>query len=129
MQFVWTSWVTLAVLAMYFWIIFEVGKARSRFQVKAPSVDGPPEFQRVMRVQVNTVEQMIFFFPALWLCALWLNDHVAALGGAVWLVGRVLYALAYYREASKRSSGFMISTLAAIALALGAVVGLSGMLK
>lgn len=124
MQFQWTSWITLAVLAMYFWIIFNVGKARAKFQIDAPCVDGPPEFLCVLRVQMNTVEQLVFFVPALWLCAYWFSDLIAAAGGAIWIIGRILYALAYYRDAKKRSTGFAISTLAALALALGAAYGL-----
>lgn len=120
----WTSWVSLATLVMYFWIIYEVGKARVKYQIHAPSVDGPPEFLRALRVQVNTVEQMVFFFPALWLCAFWLNDKMAALGGLVWIVGRVMYAIGYYRDAAKRSMGFSVSTLAALALVCGAAFGL-----
>jgi glutathione S-transferase len=124
MQFIWTSWVTLAVLLMYFWIIFNVGKARGKYQISAPSVDGPPEFLRVIRVQVNTVEQLVFFWPALWLCAYWTSDKMAALGGSIWLVGRIMYALAYYRDAKKRSAGFSIATLAALALFFGAAYGM-----
>jgi glutathione S-transferase len=121
---VWTSWVTLAVLVMYFWIIYKVGNARVKYQVHAPSVDGPPEFLRALRVQMNTVEQLVFFIPALWLCAYWWDDKMAAVGGVVWLIGRVLYAITYYRDAAKRSLGFAISTFAAIALFFGTVFGL-----
>lgn len=120
----WTSWVTLAVLVMYFWIIYKVGSARVKYEVHAPSVDGPPEFLRALRVQMNTVEQLVFFLPALWLCAYWWNDKMAALGGVVWLIGRVMYAIAYYRDAAKRSAGFGISTFAAVALVFGTVFGL-----
>lgn len=120
----WTSWVTLAVLVMYFWIIYKVGAARGKYQIHAPLVDGPPEFLRALRVQINTVEQLVFFIPALWLCAYWWNDKMAAAGGVVWLVGRVMYAIGYYRDAAKRSLGFLVSTLAAIALVLGTVFGL-----
>jgi glutathione S-transferase len=109
---------------MYFWIIYEVGKARDKYKVHAPSVDGPPEFLRALRVQINTVEQLIFFLPALWLCAYWWNDKIAAIGGVIWIVGRVMYAIGYYRDAAKRSMGFTLSMLAAIALVLGAVFGL-----
>ncbi|WP_338088479.1 MAPEG family protein [Nodularia spumigena] len=28
---------------------------------------GNPDFERVVRVQQNTLEQMVFFLPALWL--------------------------------------------------------------
>jgi glutathione S-transferase len=124
MQLPWTSWVTIVALLMYFWVIANVGRARGKYQVKAPSVDGPPEFLRSLRVQINTSEQLIFFLPALWLCAYWWSDQVAGLGGALWIVGRVVYALAYYRDAAKRSAGFGIATLASIALLLGAVYGL-----
>lgn len=124
MHLPWTSWITLASLAMYFWIIFNVGRARGEHQVHAPSVDGPAEFLRVLRVQTNTVEQLVFFVPALWLCAYWWSDKMAALGGAIWIIGRVMYALGYYRDAAKRSTGFMVSTLAAMALFAGAAYGL-----
>lgn len=124
MQFQWTSWITLATLLMYFWIIFNVGKARGQYQIEAPCIDGPAEFLRVLRVQMNTVEQLVFFMPALWLCAYWYSDRMAALGGAIWIVGRIWYALGYYRDAAKRSGGFLVSTLAAIALVLGAAYGL-----
>ncbi len=120
----WTSWVTLAVLVMYIWIIFKVANARGKHQIHAPFVDGPPEFLRALRVQANTVEQLVFFIPALWLCAYWWNDKVAAAGGVVWLIGRVMYAIGYYREAAKRSTGFMVATLAAFALVFGTVYGL-----
>ena len=120
----WTSWVTLAVLMMYFWIIYNVALARGKYQVHAPIVDGPPEFLRALRVQINTVEQLVFFIPALWLCASWWNDKMAAVGGVIWLVGRVMYAIGYYRDAAKRSLGFMIATFAAFALVFGAVFGL-----
>lgn len=120
----WTSWVTLAVLVMYIWIIFKVANARGKHQIHAPFVDGPPEFLRALRVQANTVEQLVFFIPALWLCAYWWNDKMAAAGGVVWLIGRVMYAIGYYREAAKRSTGFMVATLAAFALVFGTVYGL-----
>ena len=124
MQLPWTSWATLATLIMYFWIIFNVGKARGKYRVQAPSVDGPPEFLRALRVQINTVEQLIFFIPALWLCAYWWNDKIAALGGVIWIIGRLMYAISYYRDAEKRAMGFVMSTLAAIALVFGAAYGL-----
>ena len=125
----WTSWVSVAVLAMYFWTIVTVGKARGKYGVKAPSMDGPEEFLRAIRVQANTVEQLVFFFPALWMCAAWFNDHAAAIAGAVWIIGRMLYAFAYFKEPSKRITGFALSTLAAVSLWLGALIGLTGLIN
>ena len=124
MMLMWTSWTTIAVLIMYFWTIFKVGKARTIYKVPAPSVEGPPEFLRALRVQMNTVEQLIFFLPALWLCAYWYDDKVAAMGGIIWVVGRMLYALGYYNEPKKRALGFVVSMMATFALLAFAAYGL-----
>ena len=77
-----------------------------------------------MRVQTNTVEQMIIFLPLLWIAAFYSGDRIAAAFGAAWVVGRVVYALGYYQEPKKRSAGFMISSVATVSLLVAAVVGL-----
>lgn len=124
MHFPLSAWITLATLLLYVWIVMKVGKARKTFSIHAPSVDGPPEFLRTLRVQANTVEQMVLFLPALWMCALCLNDIAAAFGGVIWLIGRTMYAIAYYREAAKRGLGFALSSMAALGLLVAAAYGL-----
>ncbi|MDB5798949.1 MAG: hypothetical protein JWP36_2851 [Paucimonas sp.] len=120
----WTAWVTLAALAVYIWMTINVSRARYRFQVPAPLTDGPQEFLSVMRVQMNTVEQLVVFLPALWLCAWLLGDRYAAAGGALWTLGRILYARAYYRNPADRSLGYGLTVLASLGLMAGAAVGL-----
>ncbi|MFZ6773984.1 MAPEG family protein [Undibacterium sp. SXout7W] len=127
MHYVWTSWVCVAVMVMYFWNTYTVAMARQRYQVTAPAVDGPPEFLCALRVQANTVEQMLFFLPSLLLCALWAGDKLAAVGGAVWVIGRVMYALAYLRDPASRGPGFMVALVAAVGLLLTAIAGMSGL--
>ena len=119
-----TAWVTIASLLMYIWVFANVGKARGVHKVAAPSTDGPLEFLVALRVQANTVEQLVLFLPLLWLCCLYLNDRTAAVLGATWVVGRVIYALGYYKAPAKRSMGFGISSMAALGLLIGAIVGL-----
>lgn len=119
-----TAWVTLAAMLLYIWIIRQAGAARVKYQVKAPLMDGPIPFLAALRVQTNTVEQMVLFFPALWLCAVCWQDRWAAVGGAIWIAGRLLYALGYYRDPDKRGPGFMIGVVATIGLMLGAAWGL-----
>ncbi len=109
---------------MYFWIVFNVGRARGKFGIDAPIVDGPVPFLSVLRVQANTVEQMVMFLPALWLCAAYRGDHYAAAGGAVWIVGRIVFALAYYRNPAKRGFGFVMTILATLGLMVAAASGL-----
>lgn len=115
----WTAWSTLAVLGVYFWTIFMVGRARARFGIQPPQMDGPPPFLSVLRVQANTVEQLVLLLPALWMCAYFLSDALAAMGGVVWCLGRIWYALAYYRDPAKRAPGFLLALAATMALLAG----------
>ena len=119
-----TAWVTLAVITVYLWTGFNVGKARTKYAVKAPSMDGPDEFMVRVRVQMNTLEQLPVVLAPLWTCALFLGDSWAAAGGLLWCIGRVAYALGYYHAPAKREAGFLISLIAAMALIFGTAVGL-----
>ena len=119
-----SAWITLLALTTYVWTIIKVSKARVKYSVKAPSMDGPLEFLSAQRVQTNTVEQMIVFLPAMWLCAFIWNDKAAAAGGVIWVIGRIMYALAYYNDPKKRTPGFAVSTLATLGLMLACAVGL-----
>ncbi len=44
--------------------------------------------------------------------------------GAVWLIGRIVYAWGYYQAAEKRMIGFGISSLSGMVLLLGSLVGI-----
>jgi len=120
--FPYTALVTVLALFVYIWVTLKVGGARAKFGVKAPSIDGPPDFQRVFRVQQNTVEQLVLFLPSLWLFASGWGDAWAALIGVFWPVGRVIYAQTYYKAAEKRAAGFALTFLPAAILLLGGLV-------
>ncbi|MGZ5199341.1 MAG: MAPEG family protein [Telluria sp.] len=119
-----TAWITLAALAVYFWTGIEAGRARGKYKVPAPSMDGPLAFQSAQRVQANTLEQLPLLLVPLWLCAIFLGDAWAAAGGALWCIGRVMYALGYYREPRRREAGFITAMVASALLVVGSVVGL-----
>ena len=116
-----TALVTCLALLFYFYTSVAVSRARVTFGVKAPSTTGQPDFERVFRVQMNTLEWLPIFLPSLWLFALYISDPIAALLGLVWIAGRMLYLTGYARAADKRGTGFAIQTLAATALWLGAI--------
>jgi glutathione S-transferase len=124
MRYIYTSAATLLALLLYMAVSMAVGQARVKYGVKAPAVTGHEHFERAYRVQMNTVEQMAFFLPALWLCATLLSDKGAALGGLIWVIGRGVYAVSYRSAPQKRGPGMAISMLAQIGLFLGAVYGL-----
>jgi glutathione S-transferase len=46
------------------------------------------------------------------------------MGGIIWLVGRMLYALGYYNEPKKRALGFVVSMMATFVLLAFAAYGL-----
>ncbi len=119
-----TAWATLAALIAYLWMGAMVGKARVTFKIPAPAMEGPVEFMSVCRVQANTVEQMVLFLPSLWMCAYFFSDRWAALGGAIWTIGRIAYALGYYKAPAKRELGFTVSFIATVALMAGTAAGL-----
>jgi glutathione S-transferase len=115
-----TALVTCLAIAFYFFTSIQVSKARAKFGIKVPATSGNPDFERVFRVQMNTLEWMPIFLPALWLFAIYINDALAAALGLVWIAGRVLYLTGYSRAASKRGLGFGIQATAAMLLWLGA---------
>jgi len=124
MSQLYTAAATLLVLLLHFALGIMVGQARARYGVKAPAIIGNEHFERAYRVQMNTIEQMLFFLPAMWLCAVLLSDIAAAVLGVIWVIGRVVYAVSYVNDPETRSLGTMISTLAQFALWLGAAAGL-----
>jgi glutathione S-transferase len=124
-MFQFTALVTCLAMLFYFYTGIRVGKARKTFAVKAPATSGNPDFERVFRVQMNTLEWMPIFLPSLWLFAIYISDPIAAALGLVWIAGRVLYLTGYSQAAAKRGPGFGIQALAVAVLwvgALGAIV-------
>ena len=102
---------------------FRVGVARERYGVKAPAISGNETFERLFRIQMNTLEQLIVFLPGLYLFARYFSPYVAAGLGVVYLLGRELYAFTYVRDPSKRSVGYGITFLPMVILVVGGLIG------
>ena len=111
----------LAVLQLIVFGIL-VGRARGLYGVKAPATTGHPVFERYYRVQMNTVETLIPFLPALWLAAKYWSPRWAAILGAVYLVGRIVYLLEYVKDPDKRGPGYGLSAIPTMALIVAALV-------
>lgn len=119
--------VALLAVAQYFAFGILVGQARVRYGVKAPATTGHPGFERMHRVQMNTLEQLAGFLPCLLIAAQYRPPGLVAGLGAVYLVGRLLYWRAYVADPARRQLGFVLTalpTLALFSLALaGALLG------
>ena len=116
--------VTVLALLLFVYSFLAVGKARVTYGVAAPATTGHAAFEVVYRVQMNTLEQLVLFLPALWLFSHYVSPLWAGLLGVVWLAGRVLYAISYIKNPKSRGPGFIISFIASIALLLGSAVGM-----
>jgi len=117
----WVAIVTIAALLVYVWMTARIGRARAKCGVHAPAMTGDPILERHIRVQANTLEWLPLFLPSLWLFAIYWSDLVAAILGVVWIAGRIVYALGYVADPSKREAGFIIQALATGILLFGAL--------
>ena len=115
-----TALVTCLTIAFYVFASMRVSRARRAYGVKLPATTGNPDFERVYRVHMNTLEWLPIFLPSLWLFAIYIGDASAAALGLVWIVGRILYMVGYMRATEKRGPGFAVQALACIVLWLGA---------
>jgi glutathione S-transferase len=118
-----TPIVTLLAVAFYFFLATRVAAAHGKFAVRLPETAGDPDFERVFRAHMNTLEWMPTFLVPLWLCAIYFGDLAATVLGLVWIVGRALYFAGYTRAVEKRLPGFFIQSTACLLLFLGAVSG------
>ena len=115
--------VSLAALITYQGTAMAVGQQRVKHKVMPPAINGPEPFERAVRVQQNTLEQLVFFLPTFWLAALLGNTSWASLLGFIWVGGRVAYGIGYSQDPSKRGPGFGISFLSSAILLVMAIVG------
>lgn len=115
----------VALLAVVQFIVFSflVGVAREKYGVKAPAISGHEGFERMFRVQMNTLEQLVCFLPSLLIAAIYWPGTYIAIIGVVYLVGRVLYWRSYVADPSTRSLGFILTLLPTLILLCAALIG------
>lgn len=110
-------------LMEYMWFTMRCGQARGRRDVAAPAMSGDPEFERALRVQYNTLEQLAIFVPSMLLFGFYVSAILAAGIGLVFILGRYLYARAYWVDPVNRGPGFLLTVLSNAVLLLGGVAG------
>jgi glutathione S-transferase len=106
-----TELIIVLALLQYLFFGVLVGRARTRCGVIAPAVTGDPVFERHYRVQMNTLELLVIFLPAVWIASAYIAPLWIAVLGALYLAGRFLYLRGYVRAAEKRSLGLGLSAL------------------
>ncbi|MEM7364789.1 MAG: MAPEG family protein [Pseudomonadota bacterium] len=116
--------VTLIAIVEYMVFSFRVGLSREKYGVKAPATSGNEEWERLFRVQQNTLEQLIIFLPALWIFSYFVHPLIGAGIGCIFLIGRPIYAAAYASDPSTRGTGFIMGYLTSVVLLIGGAGGI-----
>lgn len=114
---------TFAALVAYAFFFVKVAQARKQYGIEAPKTTGNINFERIFRVQQNTVEQMVLFLPSLWLFGTYVSDVLAGTLGLLWTGARALYAVEYYADAKKRGPGAALTWVVSLVLLLGGTIG------
>ena len=116
--------IVLLALLQYVWFTGRVGLARGKYHVDAPACDGDEAWNRVFRVQQNTMEQLIVFIPAVYAFSYYLNELWMMVPGLAFIIGRFLYSAEYLKDPKTRTPGMAITLLSNVVLVLGALFGL-----
>jgi glutathione S-transferase len=115
--------VLVLALLEFFFFGLAVARARGTYNVPAPATTGNEVFERYFRAQMNTLEQLIMFVPAIIMFAAYVNAWVAAALGVLFIVGRALYFTGYVRAAAARHFGFNLSVVPNMVLLVGGGLG------
>ena len=116
--------IVLLALLQYVWFTARVGLARGKYNVNAPACDGDETWNRLFRIQQNTLEQMIVFVPAIYAFAFYFSELWVLIPGFAFMVGRFLYSAEYLKDPKTRTPGMVITMISNVTLVLGALFGL-----
>ena len=120
----WVGIVIIIAVFEFFGFGLAVAKARGRYGCPAPATAGHEMFERYYRVQMNTLEQLVIFIPAIVLFAWVFDPRWAAAIGVVWILGRLVYFRSYVRDPRSRALGFAMTALPSLGMLAAALVGL-----
>ncbi len=113
----------VAMLAVLQYIFFGtlVAKARDTYGIKAPAVSGDEQFERMYRVQMNTLELLVVFFPSAYAAAHYWPQWAVAAAMCVYLIARFVYWRSYIANPASRTLGFALSLAPIMVMALSAL--------
>ena len=117
--------IVLLALLQYVFFTGRVGLARGKYSVQAPACDGDETWNRLFRIQQNTMEQLIVFIPAAFAFAYFLNPVWVLLPGSAFIIGRILYSAEYIKDPKTRTPGMVLTMLSNVVLVLGALFGVA----
>jgi glutathione S-transferase len=116
--------IVLLALLQYVWFTARVGQGRGKYKIDAPACAGDEKFERLFRIQQNTMEQLVVFIPTTFAFAYYLSPVWVLVPGIAYLLGRFLYSSEYANDPKTRTPGMALTLVANVVLILGALFGL-----
>ena len=117
------AFVILVALLQYAYFTFRVGLLRGKYGVPAPKCSGHDTWERMFRVQQNTMEQLVMFVPAIILFAHFVSARWALLPGVLFIIGRALYSHLYIKDPATRPVGAVMTLFSNLAMVVGGLIG------
>ena len=116
--------IVLIALLQYVWFTIRVGASRDKHHVNAPACRGDETWERMFRVQQNTMEQLIILIPASFAFAYYVSPVWVLAPGATFIIGRFLYSAEYIKDPKTRVPGMSLTLAANAVMVIGALIGL-----
>lgn len=113
----------LIALAQYIYFTGRTGLTRAKYGISAPKTVGDDTWERIFRVQQNTMEQLVPFVPGMIAFAYLVSPTWALLPGSLFIIGRALYSHQYISKPDSRATGMVITMLSNVVLVVGSMVG------
>ena len=119
--------ILIILLALVQYVIFtvRVGANRVKYKVNAPATSGDEAWERLFRVQQNTMEQLVIFIPAAVIFGLYITGAGRLIPGLMFILGRFLYSLEYVRNPATRVPGMALTLIANAVLLGGGLIGVA----
>ncbi len=114
--------IILIALLQYMFFIGRVAANRSKLEVVAPHISGNEIWERMYRVQMNTLEQIIIFIPGMLIFSYYVSSNWVILPGIIYLIGRQIYSASYISNPAKRGFGMMLTFISNFSLVIGALI-------
>lgn len=116
--------IVMLALLEYTWFTLRVGINRDKYGINAPATTGNETWERMFRIQQNTMEQLVVFIPATFAFAAFVSPRWVWLPAALFLVGRLLYSREYLTKPNSRVPGMSMTLLANVILIVGTLISL-----
>ncbi len=111
--------IVMLALVEYIFFTVRVGISRKKYGVSAPATLGNEIWEKMFRVQQNTLEQLIVFIPGTYAFANYVSVKWVWIPAAMFILGRFLYAQEYISNPASRAPGMLLTLLANAVLVLG----------